>query len=321
MSSSPTKRRRSNTSSAIAVDASNTAQGDPQHTGRQQPLGRVSFRSPTKASLSRSHPNVLARALSRFAAQKAHQPSRRRQGESTEVDKEIISGMSEGDPSQLDAVSISVLSSQSLEVRPFPSDQSRPQPPATRESEHQGLRTSPAATGDSVLAMDKEDGPREQPGHNEGRSRSLSSGEDRGEPELPPTPTELGLERLATRSKGPLSSSPRWQHGIRKRKWRKATEDLNSSPLKLKAARFDVGFANNVSRPQGSEPIEAQVSDEIQGKQRVRDKLRTQLERLHTELSELEYEVRRTERPNDYPEPGDEYFNRLMLVFKRCPPC
>lgn len=330
MSFSPTKRRRSNTSSAIAVDASDTAPTGTPNTGKRPSLNRASFQSPTKASLARSHPEVLSRVLSRSAAQKArrsasHGPTQ----EPADANGESIPGLPDGNPArQGTAVSAGRASKSQGAPAGFRSpervgghrpsaDQLPHRPQAARESEGHNLRALQAATGDAVEknAVSREDTVGEHLEHDDVRARSRSSDEGHGEPELPPTPTELGLEKLATRSKGPLSSSPSLQHEMRKRKRRKATEGINSSPLKLKGARPGGKIVNDDSQPRNSKPTNAQVSDKVREKQRLRDELSAQLERLRTELSELEYEARRSEWPHGYP-PSDDYLSRLMYVFQ-----
>src|SRR5947207_6154013 len=73
MLSSPAKRRRSNSSSAIPVDASNTSPKPPNHDTPSQIPNRASFKSPTRASLARSHPDILSRVLSRSPAKTARE--------------------------------------------------------------------------------------------------------------------------------------------------------------------------------------------------------------------------------------------------------
>ncbi|RDW67119.1 uncharacterized protein DSM5745_08985 [Aspergillus mulundensis] len=62
------------------------------------------------------------------------------------------------------------------------------------------------------------------------------------EPDLPPTPTQLGLEPPPGRPKGLLSSSPSMQHG----KWgkRRATGDLETSPSKLRTVDYGSELEN-----------------------------------------------------------------------------
>lgn len=55
--------------------------------------------------------------------------------------------------------------------------------------------------------------------------------EDPLEPDLPPTPTQLGLEKAPDRPRALLSSSPSARH--EKRMKRRATDALQGSPLKI----------------------------------------------------------------------------------------
>ncbi|PLB50550.1 hypothetical protein P170DRAFT_455045 [Aspergillus steynii IBT 23096] len=99
------------------------------------------------------------------------------------------------------------------------------------------------------------------------------------EPDLPPTPTQLGLEKLAGRSRGLLSSSPTTQ-----RLGRRQTADLlGQSPSKLRNVDDGaeaVESASAVPRVRFPEPVSK--------KRRLREELTAEAKQLKEHIADLE---------------------------------
>ena len=104
------------------------------------------------------------------------------------------------------------------------------------------------------------------------------------EPDLPPTPTQLGLERPPARPKGLLSSSPTMQHGS----WgkRRSTDHLERSPSKLRNVQHGEGneglLVSNSNMAQGLFP------ESILEKRRLTTQLATEIKQLGDDIVELE---------------------------------
>ena len=117
--------------------------------------------------------------------------------------------------------------------------------------------------------------------------------EDNLEPDLPPTPTQLGLEKAPDRRRG-LSSSPSMR--LEKRSKRRTTNPLYESPLK--AVNFqsppsdDPEDAEAVSYPEGFSAV-------VREKQSSRKKFAVDLRRLKEEVEELETWAKRIETNPD----------------------
>ncbi|PGH02392.1 hypothetical protein GX51_04700 [Blastomyces parvus] len=347
MLDSPAKRRKSNSSSAIAVSASNTAQqSQPNGIDIQKPQrpSRASFQSPTRASLARSHPDVLTRVLSRSPAKTAQQKPASRGRESAGIGgvedrRPGIRGSRLPRPSSLSATSALVTElpiRQVIQKRTDPLSPGRgssvpvsaSQPP--QKSLQQSRVSLSAEPGAELSAprppsqgKDPTPGPIEDESIPNGRrTRSLSSPDQgAGEPELPPTPTELGLESVPSRSRRLLSSSsPSSRQEKKKRRIRDGVK--NPSPLKPKDT--DV-FANNGADQVASPRIyfpEQDIPDPVEEKIKLRDALVAQLARLKEEIGKIEYETQRYEKPDEYPAPDEESINNLIeLLTTSNPSC
>ena len=262
MDASPSKRRRTSPSSSVAVTVENTDLGLlPQHgagTGRR----RSSFMSPTKASLARFHPSLLPRAKSaeppRSVSKKVHGSS---EPGSVVADgmngtarlvaatpsKELESGINGGEKEQ--------------GLRATPRRRSKT-PGEGNASSNKGqfvIDPGPRASRleearDAGTAVNDTNGGQQEPIAEEAdigssgitfvpdsQNHQLTStptqsgpyfplsgmgiGED-GEPNLPSTPSQLGLEPPRERPKGLLFSSPS------RRSRRKRRSSVRSSPLK-----------------------------------------------------------------------------------------
>ncbi|KAK2798127.1 hypothetical protein FQN50_008938 [Emmonsiellopsis sp. PD_5] len=326
MLASPPKRRRSNSSSAIPISASNTSQSRPQPPlSPDKPSHRASFRSPTRSSLARSHPDVLRNVLGRSPA-KVAQPRPVSRGRESSG----ISGIRGSIP-----LRPSLAARETGETSPLPGGSRRGSSvpvfvaPPRRTSERGRASFSPGLAPEgragAGIADTRDDGVsrlRLGAGRGAGRpdddARSSSSSEqENGEPELPPTPTELGRERAPNRQRGLLSSSPSWRQ--EKKRKQRLRDGLKPSPLKPKEGE-DAGNEQDI------EPTRARLDEEIppekQEKQKLRDALAAQLALLKEDIAQLEDAAQRYERPDEYPEPNEEAINNLIeLLTTSNPSC
>ncbi len=138
---------------------------------------------------------------------------------------------------------------------------------------------------------------------------------DQGEPELPPTPTQLGLEAPPEPPKGLLYSPSR-------RPPREKAVGLNSSPLKPRdppdeepprtqrrtSARIQEMMKHLEQQPEAKVD---EISEEILHKQRLRDELREHLQRLQEDVEVCEKEIERVRKPGIPLAPDEETLKRL----------
>lgn len=269
MLSSPAKRRKTGETTATATsgDASRTHQSQNQQAVERnataRPNRRPSFQSPTKASLARSHPDILARAISRSPTR----PGSRHGG----------GGGQERD---------------------------------STDSRLSGLRdrrvlrpslTSNAGPAESQRVPDREDVPEPE------LPRSSFIQQAFEEPELPPTPTELGLEPPPGRPRGLSSSSPSAQYEKRAR--RRIDDAPKPSPLKQRLLETDRGSGDDeVPEP---EPKPARESLPL-GQSREQKGLSAELQKLKDEVAELEAWTEMLDSPEEAPALSDKELSRLV---------
>ena len=115
--------------------------------------------------------------------------------------------------------------------------------------------------------------------------------EDMLEPDLPPTPTQLGLEKAPDRPRGMLSSSPSRRQ--EKRAKRRTANALYESPLKA------VNFQSPPSEGLETTPDLGRVSAAVREKRNSREKSAAELRRLKNEVAELETWAKRIESDPD----------------------
>ncbi|EGC45561.1 conserved hypothetical protein [Histoplasma capsulatum var. duboisii H88] len=337
-------------SPTIVVSASNTAQ-KPQATGTDIPQprlpSRASFQSPTKASLSRSHPDVLARVLSRSPPKSAHQRpvSRGRENASlgvggVEGGRSGVSGSKLPTPSPLSTTSALVTELPiRQQTRQLVSSTQR-HGSSVRVSASQSLSMSSHRSRASFSlepgielpepplpsrARDPASGQTADETTADGRpTRSSSSpAQGNGEPELPPTPTELGIERLPNRPRGLLSSSSPSYRREKKRKRRTRDAVKKPSPLKPKDADITGNEpGDGIASPRSLFPEEDYVPNKFGDKVELRNALTAQLARLKKDISKIEYETQRYEKPDQYPAPDTESIKNLIeLLTTSNPSC
>lgn len=122
-----------------------------------------------------------------------------------------------------------------------------------------------------------------------------SLADDYDEPDLPPTPTQLGLDRPPERPRG-LSSSPSSKWGKRR-----AKGDLEQSPSKLRAVDYNI-------EPEGLTEQAATVDDTvlptpILEKQKLKGDLSAELDALKRDIAQLEGLCERFEKDMEDIEP------------------
>ncbi|KAJ5708076.1 hypothetical protein N7488_007877 [Penicillium malachiteum] len=294
---SPPKRRRSANIAGDAGGASHLTMAGPAIA----PSGRLSFQSPTRSSLAKSHPEVLERALSRSPSR---QPtSREPRGKQPDRSALGLRGRKALRPS------LGGMSSP-LKERQMP-DNSPLLSPAKRPSGIQSFTKPPRRLSRKIVPGDflfgsptkKEPYPTEEDLSNtpEGQLASelgsatreadtreaIDVGFDGAfddnslEPDLPPTPTQLGLEKAPDRPRGLLSSSPSARH--EKHRKRKAIDAIQGSPLKTMRFRHQSPEAS-VS---DIDVDDAGLSMAALEKRKLRKSLTAELQKLKDDVAEL----------------------------------
>ncbi|KAJ5175459.1 uncharacterized protein N7482_001336 [Penicillium canariense] len=296
---SPPKRRRTREATGAATGVSQSLA--PRRESRSP--SRASFQSPTRASLARSHPEVLERAISRS-------PSRRPTSRGNQNDR----------PEQTDSRSVGLRGRKALRPSLNPSSPLKAPrmsgspmllSPSRRASGIQAFSKPPRRLSKRISATDFTFGSpirrQSQPAEDllntpEGQlalelgtatqeadiepemEPDLSGGfvdDDSLEPDLPPTPTQLGLEKAPDRPRGLLSSSPSARH--EKRMKRRTTDILQGSPLKTLKFQPPAGEDSNHDTDSTRDSHSAAVLE----KQRSRKSLVAELRRLKDDVAEL----------------------------------
>ena len=133
------------------------------------------------------------------------------------------------------------------------------------------------------------------------------------EPDLPPTPEQLGLEERPEKPRGLLSSSPT------KLTEKKRKHGFNSSPLKPREVRQSNVSANEIrvveetaERGAGQTKEELEEDPELLVRRAILRQLSAQLESLQRDVSALETEVRRSQNPSQSGSASDIYPDKLM---------
>ncbi|GKZ21451.1 hypothetical protein AbraIFM66951_006154 [Aspergillus brasiliensis] len=270
----------------------------PQDDSQQRTIQRMSYQAPTRASLARSHPTLLETENNKSPAKSMQKPNQARTRAlglrdrkalrpsltSTASPLGSLKGSKQSPASSLSGrrssglaafaapprrVSTRITASDLVFRSPSASQQSTEKlPPPTDTPENQLASELDSATGDIDV--------------NEAL-RQPSFQDILDEPDLPPTPTQLGLERAPGRPKGLLSSSPSSQPG----KWgrRRNTDGREQSPSKLR--KVDYGEAGE-SAESGLLLDRTSLPEEILTKRKLKNKLASELQQLKKEISELE---------------------------------
>ncbi|KAI9373964.1 hypothetical protein BJX61DRAFT_532730 [Aspergillus egyptiacus] len=275
----------------------------PRHASQRRSPSRPSFQAPTKASLARSHPEILERSLSRSPTRKpTHRGSQNDKQKDAETrafglrDRKALRPSITLTTSPTDSLKRSQQSPalfpsrrssglgafaappRRVSKRITPSDLFAFQSPtASQETaveasmfgtpEDQLASELGRATGDPDLGRDIIEGP------------SLHDGDD--EPDLPPTPTQLGLEPPPGRPRSLLSSSPSRQH-----QKRRAAGDLEQSPSKLRTVEY--GAETEELQERGTSMNDVLLPESVLKKRKLRRELSADLEALKQDIAKLE---------------------------------
>ncbi|KAL2836531.1 hypothetical protein BJY01DRAFT_55774 [Aspergillus pseudoustus] len=300
-------------------------------TQRRSPSG-PSFQAPTKASLARSHPDILERALSRSPARKL---SRRASREGQQNEAEMrgfglrdrkalrpsitltaspITTLNRSQQSPLSflpsrrssglgafaapprRVSKRISASDLLFQSPTASQQTRAETSLINTPEDQLASELGSATGVADMGDDDLEGP------------SLHDGFD--EPDLPPTPTQLGLERPPGRPRGFLNSS-----SPGKEQWgkRRATGDLEQSPSKLRIINYGTEPGEDLTEHVAITMNDALFPESVHKKRKLRRELSNDLESLKRDVVKLEGLCQQLEQRGDDIEPYLRDLSPLLL--------
>ncbi|KAL3487755.1 hypothetical protein BJX62DRAFT_187491 [Aspergillus germanicus] len=304
----------------------------PRNAYQRRSPSRPSFQAPTKASLARAHPEILERALSRSPTRKSARRSSRDDPQNEAETRAIglrdrkalrpsitlsaspTDPLKRGQQSPLSfpsrrssgliafaapprRVSKRTSTSDLFFQSPTASQETRVEASLINTPEDQLASELGSATGAADNASDMDDDDFEGP--------SLNDGFD--EPDLPPTPTQLGLERPPGRPRGLLSSSPS------KEQWgkRRAAGDLEQSPSKLRIVDYGAD-------PGGSTDHVASVNDvllpeSVHKKRKLRRELSHDLESLKRDVAKLEGLCEQLEQHGENIEPYLGDLSSLLL--------
>ncbi|KAE8350704.1 hypothetical protein BDV28DRAFT_150689 [Aspergillus coremiiformis] len=282
-----------------------------QKDDTQRTLGRASFQAPTRASLARSQPEIVQRAFSNLSTRSLQrstkQGSHSKPQNQTETgafglrDRKALRLSLASDASlTLDKSSPSRRSSglqafaappRRVSRRILPSDLSF-QSPRVAQGIRQG--NGPSDSPEDQLASELSNVPGEADSLKNLDQSTLHEG--LGEPDLPPTPTELGLERPPARPRGLLSSSPSTQ----RESWgkRRTTDYLEQSPSKLRSVYHGEG-KEDLSNS-GLSMGRALFSEPVLKRRRLKRQLSTDIKQLQDDIAELENLSKSSSHHTDY---------------------
>ena len=308
MFASPSKRRKTSPTTAIGVNADNT------QSGPSTPK-RASFQAPTQSSLARSHPNLV-----RQTAESERSGGKRRSLRHEVLGRRPSNIQTQGpaEPSVTsttpeqqgevgkDLVNAAATSKQRLSgaiAKTFANG-----PPKLPRSRQPLLNRQPPVP---ELIDPLQDAYLETDHLSSGHRQRERKKNEKGEPELPPTPVDLGLAK-PDRPRGLASSSPRSGSG---RKRNTSSNVVTSSPLKRKLQAPEQSQAGlrgggpasrHVPEEPASSDVEQEVSEEtveeaaeMSKKRSTRDKLRSQLNHLQADMARLEELMQKNEDAPD----------------------
>ena len=259
MDSSPSKRRRTSPSTSVAVTVENTDLRPSPQNGPSPSRRRLSFMSPTKASLARFHPGLLSRAKSaeppRPVSKGLHDTIEQKSVAAGDANS-IVGHVAGTNPKRLElgdngvekeqgplatprrrsqvpgdgnASTGQVQYSMNPDPRASPPEEARDEGTAANGTNggHQEPVQDVADTGVTAVPDSQISQHPSTPTQHEHPvpTSGMGIGHD-GEPTLPSTPSQLGLEPPREKPKGLLFSSPS------KRPRRKGKSSAKSSPLK-----------------------------------------------------------------------------------------
>jgi hypothetical protein len=312
MDSTPSKRRKISNARPLSVDTSNTDLGfqDVNHeNGRRR--GRPSFSAPTRASLARFNPDILARSQGVQNGTQSGSSSPRRLNPTAL--RTTATTRYSASPAQ------ETSTEPGHRVRPVSGGLGGParnRSPQARNTKARNSVQDQEAAERSLLEEERLADVVRRPGQKQGSSRNtFLNGRDKPleEPELPPTPQELGLEGRPRPPAGELSSSPISRLSLRRK------PSLKGSPLKPEAISMEQlhlreGDPNSVAdkskQPSPKDPSpevkenEEVVDEEVLRKRQIVDQLAEQYQSLQSDITFLEREVRLSQRNQTDPRPN-----------------
>ncbi|EEP77772.1 predicted protein [Uncinocarpus reesii 1704] len=309
----PAKRRKSNSSAAIPVEAPNVEHASSSRDGKPQRTSRSSFRSPTKASVARSQPELLSRVLGRSVAERALRSENR--------GFELHNRQGDEKKTALGAAQSSLNPDISL---PPPKSKAGTKPPLaaggrqTQGEDSWGSQPSKLNNGTvrrsarrALFASQRSSATVKLASGTGGLSESQNKDDDEGEPELPPTPTQLRVQKLSIRSRTLTSRSP----SLRLQERNKRTLEQQAGPSHLEQDIHRTQGEDQDSGPLANIPQpEEIIPKELREKRKLRDELAAQLERLKNDVAILEDCGQRLEQPNTFESMDEDLIKRLLLL-------
>lgn len=323
MLSSPAKRRKTSETTAAAIDASQSNQQAHENDHRVHQR-RPSFQSPTEASLARSHPDILARAISRSPTRPASKGNKN--GREQELidsrtfglrDRKALRPSLTADANPVDGLKLSPRRrSSGLAAFAAP-----PRRVSRRIAPSDLAFGTPEAKTQNVTDRPPEDTPEDQLASELGSAtggfdaNNMDANplpleeEEEGlqEPDLPLTPTQLGLEKPPGRPKGLSSSSPSAQYEKRARQ--RINDTPKPSPLRLKNSNLDAKpddlSGTGLAMDQGL------TSKSALRKRRARKELSDELRQLKDDVAELESWTEKLNKPDKRPDSSED-LGKLM---------
>ncbi|KAI1938904.1 hypothetical protein LOZ66_002979 [Ophidiomyces ophidiicola] len=317
----PTKRRKSNSSTAIPIP---TASGGPalsRRDGSNKPSNRASFQSPTKASLARAQPDLLSHVLGRSAVHRAQRSETRglelqdsqasrgnaptngqRVKDVTLLPPDFDLTQPELEPSQEEIKRKSTEPESSL-LQTSNLDNNH-----VRRSTKRALFSSKPPQKQVLQARDvisTGEPKRELP-------PTLPNNENNmGEPDLPPTPTQLGIQKLVFRSRDSVGSSPSLR-------FTKAKSLELEHRYEFRSRRVNGNTAQSVDQDESVSATTVKaveyVPEEILKKQKLRDELAAQLQTLKYEVDTIEDAGRRIEESSDHASLNEGFITQLLSL-------
>ncbi|KAL4869345.1 hypothetical protein BDV12DRAFT_83751 [Aspergillus spectabilis] len=299
----------------------------PRYAPQRRSPSVPSFRAPTKASLARSHPEILERALSRSPARISTRNSQDDFGNGAETrafglrDRKALRPSLTSIASPVDPIKRGQKSPLSFASRRSSGLSAFAAPPrrvSKRISASDLLFQSPTALQENRVEASVINTPEDQLASELGSATAAveMSGDIEGpslhdaseEPDLPPTPTQLGLELPPGRPRGLLSSSPSMQH----EKWgkRQATGGIERSPSKLRT--IDNGAVPEVLTEVAT-ANDALFPESVLKKRKLRRDLSADLETLKRDVTKLEGLCNKLERQGENIEPYLSDLGSLLI--------
>ena len=279
MESVPSKRRKLSPTDSTSVY--NAVQTSPS---------RASFMSPTKASLSRFNPGLLSQPRS-HTEEDTPQPSIKSLGRGMSLTPRRRSSAPQRTPSPAIELQKGPKKTSTISASP---------PEAAKEVEQRAQEIV-----DEQLDYELQANTPQKPAiHNKHKNsrRDVMDSEQDGELELPPTPTQLGLEPAPEPPKGLLFSSPS------RRAVRRKGANLKTSPLKPRNLVPDNVGGDSSQLPLPSvelgvedsqpEPEVITVDEETSRKQATRERLLEQLKNIQDDVKRMEAELDRVRDPS-----------------------